>query len=96
MQVVRQLLAAELPKPVRQDEIRVGGIFIARVDLAYPEWRLAMELDGSRWHAGRRPFRSDRLRRNRLEAVGSRLLETAPEDIGELAAAAARIVRWAA
>jgi hypothetical protein len=96
MRVVRRLLAAGLPQPVRQHEIWAGGELIARVDLAYPQFRLAIELDGFRWHAGRRPFRSNRLRRNRIEAVGWRLLETAPEDIDELCRAAAAIVRPAA
>lgn len=96
MRVVRALLAAGLPQPVRQYEIWVGGVFVARVDLAYPPFRLAMELDGFRWHAGRRKFRSDRMRRNRVEAAGWRLLEAAPEDIGDLVAGAAGIVRRAA
>ncbi|MDQ3895961.1 MAG: hypothetical protein M3326_01715, partial [Actinomycetota bacterium] len=84
------------PQPVRQHEIRHQGGFVARVDLAYPDDRLAIELDGFRWHAGRGPFRSDRLRRNRIEAAGWRLLETAPDDVAELVASAAAIVRWAA
>jgi len=96
MRVVRGLLAAGLPQPARQYEIWCGGVFVARVDLAYPEHRLAIELDGFRWHAGRGPFRSDRLRRNRIEAAGWRLLETAPEDIDELCRDALRMVRWAA
>lgn len=96
MRVVRALLTGGLPQPVRQYEIWVGGVFIARVDLAYPPFRLAMELDGFRWHAGRRPFRSDRMRRNRVEAAGWRLLEAAPEDIDDLVAGAAAIVRRAA
>jgi hypothetical protein len=96
MRVVRRLMEAGLPQPVRQYEIWVDGVFIARVDLAYPPFRLAMELDGFRWHAGRRKFRSDRLRRNRLEAVGWRLLEAAPEDIGVLVHDAAAILRVAA
>ena len=96
MRVVRALLAAGLPPPARQYEIWVNGVFIARVDLAYPPFRLAMELDGFRWHAGRRPFRSDRLRRNRIEASGWRLLEAAPEDIGDLVAGAAAILPRAA
>jgi hypothetical protein len=96
MRVVRALLAAGLPQPVRQYEIWAGGMLIARVDLAYPEFRLALDLDGFRWHAGRRAFRSNRARRNRIEGVGWRLLEAAPEDIGELVADAAAILRWAA
>lgn len=96
MRVVRRLVAAGLEAPVRQYEIWHNGVFIARVDLAYPTFRLALELDGFRWHAGRRKFRSDRLRRNRIEAVGWRLLEAAPEDIDDLVAGAAAIVRRAA
>lgn len=96
MRVVRALLAAGLEQPVRQYEIWVDGVFVARVDLAYPPFRLAMELDGFRWHAGRRAFRSDRMRRNRVEAAGWRLLEAAPEDIDDLVAGAAAIVRRAA
>ena len=93
MRVVRELLAAGLPQPARQHEIREAA---ARVDLAYPDHRLAMELDGFRWHAGRGPFRSDRRRRNRIEAAGWRLLEAPPEDVGELVAGAAAILRRAA
>lgn len=96
MRVVRALLAEGLPAPVRQYEIWVNGVFIARVDLAYPPIRLAMELDGFRWHAGRRKFRSDRMRRNRVEAAGWRLLEAAPEDIDDLVAGAGAIVQRAA
>ena len=96
MRVVRALLAVGLPQPVRQYEIWVNGVLIARVDLAYPPFRLAMELDGFRWHAGRRKFRSDRMRRNRVEGAGWRLLETAPEDIDDLVAGAAAIVQRAA
>jgi hypothetical protein len=96
MRVVRALLAAGLPTPVRQYEIWVNGVFVARVDLAYLPFRLAMELDGFRWHAGRRRYRSDRMRRNRVEAAGWRLLEAAPEDIDDLVAGAAAIVRRAA
>ncbi|HWI04822.1 MAG TPA: type IV toxin-antitoxin system AbiEi family antitoxin domain-containing protein [Acidimicrobiales bacterium] len=96
MRVVRALINAGLPAPVRQYEIWVDGVFIARVDLAYPPFRLAMELDGFRWHAGRRRYRSDRMRRNRVEAAGWRLLEAAPEDIDDLVAGAAAILPRAA
>jgi very-short-patch-repair endonuclease len=96
MRVVRRLLDVGLPQPARQHEIHHKGQFVARVDLAYPDDRLAIELDGFRWHAGRGPFRSDRLRRNRIEAAGWRLLETAPDDIAEVCREAAGILRRAA
>ncbi len=96
MRVVRRLLDVGLPQPARQHEIHHRGQFVARVDLAYPDERLAIELDGFRWHAGRGPFRSDRLRRNRIEAAGWRLLETAPDDIAEVCREAAEMLRQAA
>lgn len=69
---------------------------MARVDLAYPDHRLAIELDGFRWHAGREPFRSDRIRGNRIEAAGWRPLRAAPEDGDDVVAAAGRLLRRAA
>ncbi len=38
-----------LPPPVAQYEVRCDGRFVARVDLAWPEQRLALECDGA-WH----------------------------------------------
>jgi len=96
MRVVRQLLASGLPEPVRQHEIHVDGQFVARVDLAYPERRVAMEIDGFRWHAGRGPFRSDRVRANRIEAAGWRVLRAAPEDGDDLCRSAALLLGRAA
>ena len=100
MQIVRLLLAAGLPEPARQHEVfDDDGRFVARVDLAYPPARLAIELDSFRWHAGRGPFRSDRVRGNRLAAVGWRVLRATPEDAGdgaELVRAARRMLSVAA
>ena len=51
---LRLLRAAGLPEPEVQYPIRDGERLVARVDFAYPEIRLAMEVDGYRWHGGRR------------------------------------------
>jgi hypothetical protein len=83
MRVVRLLIDAGLPVPVRQYELWVDGELIARFDIAYPEDRLAIELDSFRWHAGRGPFRSDRVRANRVMAAGWRLLRATPEDAAD-------------
>ncbi len=99
MRIVRRLLAAGLPEPERQHEIRQDGELVARVDLAYPAERVAIELDSFRWHAGRGPFRSDRVRGNRIEAAGWRVLRATPEDaeLGHgLVRAARALVRVAA
>jgi very-short-patch-repair endonuclease len=66
----RALSRAGLPPPARQHEIRHRGRLIARVDLAYPDLRIAVEFDSERWHGGRRRREADMERRNRLTALG--------------------------
>ena len=46
------------------------GSFIAQVDLAWPSWRLALELDSVQFHLTRRAFERDPRARNRLVAAG--------------------------
>jgi hypothetical protein len=68
---LRQALrACGLPEPVVQYEIRVGGRFVARVDAAYPDARIAIEYDSYAHHGGRRAIVRDSERRARLLAAG--------------------------
>jgi hypothetical protein len=46
------------------------GEFVAQVDLAYPDSRIAIELDSRRWHLNRVSFDKDPERRNRLTIAG--------------------------
>ncbi len=64
-----RLTLAGLPPPVPQYEVRAGGHLLARVDLAWPEPRVAVEYDGL-WHAEARQLIHDRRRLNRLQAAG--------------------------
>lgn len=91
--LVRALLAAGLPQPERQYWIAAAH---ARVDLAYPRQRIAMELDSFRWHAGRRAFATDRSRGNRIVAAGWQLLRATPDDPRSLVQAATGLLRRAA
>ncbi|WP_212839724.1 endonuclease domain-containing protein [Catellatospora sp. IY07-71] len=59
------LVLAGLPRPVTQHVIEDRGRFVARVDLAWPEYRVAVEYDGV-WHAQADQFHLDRQRLNRL------------------------------
>lgn len=43
---------------------------MAQVDLAYPEHRVAIELQSKRWHLNARNFDADPARWNRLTAMG--------------------------
>lgn len=70
------LVDAGLPTPVPQVEVRDGGgRFVARVDLAYPEHKVAIELLGKQFHHTERAFEEDPARRNRLEVLGWTVLE---------------------
>lgn len=59
------LVLAGLPRPIAQHVIDDRGRFVARVDLAWPEYRVAVEYDGV-WHAEAGQFHRDRQRLNRL------------------------------
>lgn len=49
--------------------VRSGGIFMARVDFAWPEQRVAVEYEGL-WHGEPQQVAKDRRRLNRLTAAG--------------------------
>lgn len=55
--------------PAQQYRVRIGGRTI-RIDLAYPERKLAIELDGWEFHRTRTAFDDDRTRANLLVAHG--------------------------
>jgi len=58
-----------IPEPVAQYEVRHDGDFVARVDFAWPERRVAVEYDGL-WHSEDGQFAKDRARLNRLREAG--------------------------
>jgi very-short-patch-repair endonuclease len=66
-----EALVCKDPLPFRQFVVRrTDGMFIARVDLAYPEIKLAIECDSYKFHSGRRAWEKDRKRGNPLVAAG--------------------------
>ena len=60
--------------PVKQFVVTSSGEFVARVDFAYPDVKLAIEADSIRYHLGRAPFEKDRERDARLIGLGWRVL----------------------
>ena len=65
-----RLVLAGVPRPVTQYVIERAGAFVARVDLAWPDCRVAVEYDGV-WHAGSdEQIHHDRQRLNELVATG--------------------------
>ena len=62
------------PEPAMQAALpwrTAGG---GRVDFAYPELRLIIEVDGRRWHTSMEAFEQDRLRDNHAQLAGWRVI----------------------
>lgn len=68
-----------LPEPLVQYEVR-DGRFAARLDLAYPRIRLALEYDGDH-HRERSVFRRDAVRLNQLRLMGWTVLRFTADDV---------------
>ena len=85
-----------LPLPVAQYEVRCGGRFVARVDFAWPEHRLALEYDGA-WHGTPDQLPKDRRRLNGLTAADWRVHFVTTHDLRRpdvLLADLARTLSW--
>ncbi|MDQ3785407.1 MAG: endonuclease domain-containing protein [Actinomycetota bacterium] len=82
-QLLGLLQAADVPLPIPQHEIRDGGRFVARVDFAYPDLRIAIEADGYRHHSGRHAWQRDLQRRNHLTAAGWLVLHVTWRDLDQ-------------
>jgi len=71
----RLLAAAGVRAPTPQVEVFDGAGFVARVDFAYADLMIAIELDGKAFHLTSEAFEADREKRQRLRAAGWIVLE---------------------
>ena len=69
-----------LPPAVAQFTVGGPAGFVARVDFAWPELRVALEYDGA-WHGEPGQFAKDRQRLNRLTAAGWRVVFVTAADM---------------
>ncbi|MEU6074383.1 DUF559 domain-containing protein [Micromonospora sp. NPDC047074] len=75
------LLDAGLPPPTAQHDVRnARGMFVGRVDLAWPALRVAVEYDGDH-HRERAHFRQGVARLNALRAAGWVVLRFTADDV---------------
>lgn len=72
---------AGLPQPVRQFDAGDRDGWVGRVDVAYPDQRLLIELDSRRHHAASSDLESDRRRDNQLVAAGWRVVRITWEQL---------------
>jgi very-short-patch-repair endonuclease len=68
------LLEAGLPAPRTQFNVRSRGVWIGRVDFAWPDERVILECDGYEFHADRAAFERDRRRWSELIRAGWRVV----------------------
>lgn len=85
-----RLHASRLPCPVAQYEVRDARGFVACVDFAWPEARVAVEYDGW-WHGERQNVPNDRRRLNRLTAAGWTVIFATADDLANPVQLVARI-----
>jgi very-short-patch-repair endonuclease len=78
--VFRLLRTTHYPLPQRQYPLDLSPRR-GRADFYYPEANLVIEVDGRRWHAGRRPETRDRRRDHSLVLDGNRVLRFTWEDV---------------
>lgn len=91
---------AGLPVPVVQHEVWESGRFVARIDAAYPDQKIAVEVDGYGPHGSPQAGQPDRTRQSRLVALGWTVLRSTWDDVvhrpGEVARAVEEALRRAA
>jgi very-short-patch-repair endonuclease len=80
---LRLLRRAGLPEPTRQWPVKRAGRTVAVVDFAYPQALLVIEIDGYRYHSGRRDWQRDLTRQNEIVACGLDVLRFTSEDVLE-------------
>ncbi|MFZ6002762.1 MAG: DUF559 domain-containing protein [Actinomycetota bacterium] len=85
----------ELPLPAFQYEVWHAGRFMARVDAAYPDLLLAIEVDGFSAHSSPDAFQRDRTRQNRLVALGWTVLRFTWTDVVQDPSSVATTIRQA-
>lgn len=75
---------AWLPDPVPQYPLTVRGRHY-RIDLAFPEHRVALEYDGQEWHSSDRQRSADRRRQAEIESIGWSVERFTKVDLANLA-----------
>ena len=89
------LVSFGLPEPAVQHVVSAGGRFLARVDLAYPEYRIAIEDEGDGHRTDRDQWRADIRRQRDLEDHGWLVIRMTELDLRDGGAVIAARVRRA-
>lgn len=72
---------AGLPAPEPQFEVKVGGVVVYRLDLAYPRLKICIEYDGKEFHSSPEAKENDRQRRKWLRDHGWVVIVVTKDDL---------------
>ncbi|WP_426183860.1 endonuclease domain-containing protein [Microbacterium sp. TWP3-1-2b2] len=75
------IVTAGLPEPLIQFEVHDGGRLVGRVDLAYPELKIAIEYEGDGHRTDKAQWRRDVQRQRELEALGWIVIRLTEDDL---------------
>ncbi len=78
--LARRIQGSRLPPPRRQHHVFADGRS-RYLDFAWPDARVAVEVDGYRWHSSRVAWESDRARLTQLRRAGWTIVHATYDDI---------------
>jgi hypothetical protein len=81
--MLRVLDRAGIPPPICQYEVHLGPGQVVFLDFAWPDDKVAAEMDGFRWHGSPSAAARDSVRANRLLALGWTIVRTTPKALAE-------------
>jgi very-short-patch-repair endonuclease len=88
------LVRQGLPAPQHQFVVRTDdGEFVARVDLAYPQWMVVVEYDSVEHHTGTAAHIRDSTRRDAIGDVGYTVLTATVADLRDRGERLAALIR---
>jgi len=76
-----EILDQGLPAPTPQFWVELPGFGRVRLDLAYPQWKIAVEYDGEEFHTSARDRAADLRRRDALRAAGWIVIVVTKDDL---------------
>lgn len=75
------IVAAGLPEPVVQLEVWADGVLCAEIDLAYPDWKIAIEYEGEHHLTDPAQWAKDIRRQELLESLGWIVIRVTKTDL---------------
>ena len=81
LRMATALVDAGFPQPVRQFPVALDARLTVHLDLAYPQWMIAIEVDHPYWHDPSSASARDKERDRRLSALGWRVVRVTDADV---------------